>query len=47
ASGPDGSLKETAKGSLQRSFRQLNEAKRLGEDVKGKLKGSVLKMRQM
>ncbi|XP_038655726.1 laminin subunit alpha-2 isoform X4 [Scyliorhinus canicula] len=36
ASGPDGSLKETAKGSLQRSFRRLNEAKRLGEDVKEK-----------
>ncbi|XP_078068970.1 laminin subunit alpha-2 isoform X6 [Mustelus asterias] len=36
ASGPDGSLKETAKGSLQRSFRQLNEAKRLGGDVKEK-----------
>ncbi|XP_041043524.1 laminin subunit alpha-2 isoform X2 [Carcharodon carcharias] len=36
ASGPDGSLKETAKSSLQRSFRQLNEAKRLGADVKEK-----------
>ncbi|XP_072412134.1 laminin subunit alpha-2 isoform X3 [Chiloscyllium punctatum] len=36
ASGPDGSLKETAKSSLQRSFRQLNEGKRLGTDVKEK-----------
>ncbi|XP_067840665.1 laminin subunit alpha-2 isoform X6 [Heptranchias perlo] len=36
ASGPDGSLKETAKTSLQTSFRQLNEAKRLGADVKEK-----------
>ncbi|XP_043530958.1 laminin subunit alpha-2 [Chiloscyllium plagiosum] len=36
ASGPDGPLKETAKSSLQRSFRQLNEGKRLGTDVKEK-----------
>ncbi|XP_059501383.1 laminin subunit alpha-2 isoform X3 [Stegostoma tigrinum] len=36
ASGPDGSLKETAKSSLQKSFRQLNEGKRLGTDVKEK-----------
>ncbi|XP_051880562.1 laminin subunit alpha-2 [Pristis pectinata] len=34
ASGPDGSLKDTAKSSLQKSFKQLNEAKRLGADVK-------------
>ncbi|XP_055492345.1 laminin subunit alpha-2 [Leucoraja erinacea] len=36
ASGPDGSLKDTAKNSLQMSFKQLNEAKRLGADVKEK-----------
>ncbi|ELK00722.1 Laminin subunit alpha-2 [Pteropus alecto] len=34
ATGPQGSLKETAKGSLQKSFGILNEAKKLANDVK-------------
>ncbi|MBZ3874023.1 Laminin subunit alpha-2, partial [Sciurus carolinensis] len=34
ATGPQGSLKEDAKGSLQKSFRILNEAKKLANDVK-------------
>ncbi|XP_037698911.1 laminin subunit alpha-2 isoform X2 [Choloepus didactylus] len=34
ATGPEGSLKEGAKSSLQRSFRILNEAKKLADDVK-------------
>ncbi|NXG28484.1 LAMA2 protein, partial [Dromaius novaehollandiae] len=33
-SGPEGSLKDGAKGSLQKSFRVLNEAKMLENDVK-------------
>ncbi|NXJ95351.1 LAMA2 protein, partial [Corythaixoides concolor] len=33
-SGPQGSLKDGAKSSLQKSFRVLNEAKMLGNDVK-------------
>nr|XP_014348008.1 PREDICTED: laminin subunit alpha-2 isoform X3 [Latimeria chalumnae] len=33
ASGPQGSLKETAKRSLQKSFRLLNQAKKLQNDV--------------
>ncbi|XP_071074759.1 laminin subunit alpha-2 [Dasypus novemcinctus] len=42
ATGPQGSLKEGAKGSLQKSFRILNEAKKLANDVKendGRLNG--------
>lgn len=35
AAGPQGSLKEGAKGSLQKSFGILNEAKKLANDVKG------------
>lgn len=35
ATGPQGSLKEGAKGSLQKSFGILNEAKKLANDVKG------------
>ncbi|KAM6083234.1 laminin subunit alpha-2 isoform 3-T3 [Chlamydotis macqueenii] len=35
-SGPQGSLKDGAKSSLQKSFRVLNEAKMLGNDVKEK-----------
>ncbi|KAM7136527.1 laminin subunit alpha-2 isoform 5-T5 [Molossus nigricans] len=34
ATGPQGSLKEGAKGSLQKSFTILNEAKKLANDVK-------------
>ncbi|XP_029416828.1 laminin subunit alpha-2 isoform X2 [Nannospalax galili] len=34
ATGPQGLLKEDAKGSLQKSFRILNEAKKLANDVK-------------
>ncbi|XP_077018985.1 laminin subunit alpha-2 isoform X2 [Tamandua tetradactyla] len=34
AAGPEGSLKDSAKGSLQKSFRVLNEAKKLANDVK-------------
>uniref|UniRef100_A0A8B9QCV0 Laminin subunit alpha 2 n=1 Tax=Apteryx owenii TaxID=8824 RepID=A0A8B9QCV0_APTOW len=34
ASGPEGSLKDAAKGSLQKSFRVLNEARMLENDVK-------------
>uniref|UniRef100_A0A8B9UA09 Laminin subunit alpha-2 n=1 Tax=Anas zonorhyncha TaxID=75864 RepID=A0A8B9UA09_9AVES len=34
-SGPQGSLKDDAKSSLQKSFRVLNDAKRLENDVKG------------
>lgn len=34
-SGPQGSLKDGAKSSLQKSFRVLNEAKMLENDVKG------------
>uniref|UniRef100_A0A8C3JMR6 Laminin subunit alpha-2 n=1 Tax=Calidris pygmaea TaxID=425635 RepID=A0A8C3JMR6_9CHAR len=34
-SGPEGSLKDGAKSSLQKSFRVLNEAKTLENDVKG------------
>ncbi|XP_036269558.1 laminin subunit alpha-2 isoform X2 [Pipistrellus kuhlii] len=34
ATGPEGSLKEGAKGSLQKSFGILNEAKKLANDVK-------------
>ncbi|XP_074043658.1 laminin subunit alpha-2 isoform X1 [Macrotis lagotis] len=34
ASGPQGSLKDDAKGSLQKSFRVLNEAKKLANNVK-------------
>ncbi|XP_072107642.1 laminin subunit alpha-2 isoform X2 [Mobula birostris] len=33
-SGPGGSIKDTAKSSLQKSFKQLNEAQRVGADVK-------------
>lgn len=35
ATSPQGLLKEDAKGSLQKSFRILNEAKKLANDVKG------------
>lgn len=34
-SGPQGSLKDGAKSSLQKSFRVLNEARMLENDVKG------------
>uniref|UniRef100_A0A8C3JKK0 Laminin subunit alpha-2 n=1 Tax=Calidris pygmaea TaxID=425635 RepID=A0A8C3JKK0_9CHAR len=41
-SGPEGSLKDGAKSSLQKSFRVLNEAKTLENDVKGMCSGNDL-----
>uniref|UniRef100_A0A4W3IE40 Basement membrane-specific heparan sulfate proteoglycan core protein n=1 Tax=Callorhinchus milii TaxID=7868 RepID=A0A4W3IE40_CALMI len=41
ASSPRGSLKDSAKGSLQKSFKLLNEANKLGTDLEGNLQNRL------